>query len=70
MNDICKCTGTVYYGTWDSIELSTWKQFASAEVNGEIECKNSSFVDGDPVWGSHKTCFCKHNNPSFLDEEH
>ena len=65
---MCACTGTVYYGTWESIELSAWKQFASKEVDGSIICSNGSFNE-DPVWGEHKSCYCKHKNPSFLDEE-
>ena len=67
IDDMCQCTGTVYYGTWESIELSGMKEFAKQEVNGQIKCDNESF--GDPVWGTHKSCYCQHKNPSFLDEE-
>lgn len=65
-NDICKCTGTVYYGTYDSIEADVQKM-AQKDVNGEIKCENSAF--GDPLYGTKKECFCKHQNPSVLDEE-
>jgi hypothetical protein len=37
------------------------------EVDGTIKCENSSF--GDPLYGTKKTCYCQHRNPSFLDEE-
>ena len=40
---------------------------AQKEVNGEVKCENSFF--GDPVVGSKKSCYCKHENPAILDEE-
>jgi len=58
-DDICQCTGKVYFGTWSSIMLEKEQKLA-VRKGGSVPCSVKSFGGTDPVPGVKKECYCEH----------
>jgi hypothetical protein len=65
-DDICKCNGSVYFGTWSSIMLDAEQSMVEKSVDKEIKCDRKSFGD-DPVPGARKECFCEKPQKQRVD---
>ena len=62
------CTGTVFFGTWSSLEMSADHRYKEQEVGGKIKCVDSEFGGNVTIPDGKKECYCRHKNPRFLDE--
>lgn len=67
-NQMCQCSGTVYYGrryingrpgsgTTTSLEQMRTSGFKSRSVSGSVSCSNGG-MGGDPLSGFYKHCIC------------